>query len=150
ERILAASERELAIQAIASFVIRRMAAKYQTRGYGQTFSEVLKAAHGGGLHSGLAVIAALREGPHGYNWPTTEEIAEQFSTARYYGGGGINQERIKLILGSIDRNLHRGATKTEPLEISYDSLQVEHVIPQEWRMYWPVKASDANERIVQE
>jgi hypothetical protein len=41
---LPVTERESAIRAIESFVVRRMAAKYQTRGYGNVFVEVLKAA----------------------------------------------------------------------------------------------------------
>jgi hypothetical protein len=72
------AEREKAILAIESFVVRRMAAKYQTRAYGQVFVEVLKAAQAATYHPGQAVIEALRAKPHGYEWPTLEEIATTF------------------------------------------------------------------------
>jgi hypothetical protein len=38
----------------------------------------------------------------------------------------------------------------EPVTIEYDRLQVEHIIPVEWRRYWPIVAENENERQVLE
>ena len=46
------TERERAVLAIESFVVRRMTVKYQTRAYGQVFVEVLKAAQAATDHPG--------------------------------------------------------------------------------------------------
>lgn len=147
---LAAAERELAIRAIESFVVRRMAAKFQTRAYGQAFVEVLKAARSAPTRPGRAVIEALRAKPHGYEWPTLDHITEAFTTGRYYGAGGINQERLRMVLGAVDRLLQERAVKSEPVTIEYDALQVEHVIPQSWRQEWPIHETDPNARLVAE
>jgi hypothetical protein len=97
--VLAEGERELALRAIESYVVRRMSVKAQTRAYGQVFAEVLKAAQEATAHPGRSVIKALRAGPHGYGWPSDAELADQFAISRYYGPGGVNQERLRLILG---------------------------------------------------
>jgi len=148
--VLQPAERELAIRAIESYVIRRMVVKYQTRAYGQAFADVLKVAKEAADHPGLAVINALRNGPQRYAWPTSSEIAEAFREGRYYGPGGINQDRLRLLLGAVDAHLQQQALKSEPVTISYDALQVEHIIPREWRKYWPVLEAEPNARLLAE
>lgn len=139
--VITAAERETAVLAIESFVIRRMLAKEQTRAYGQVFVEVLKTMQKADRPA-PAVIDALRSAPHGYGWTSHEDIAESFATSRYYGPGGINQERLRLVLGAVDERLQTLAKKGEPITIGYGGLQVEHVIPRAWRQYWPVVADD--------
>lgn len=145
-------ERELAFQAIESFVIRRMAIKAQTRAYGQAFAEVLRAAQAAGAHPGLAIVEALRQGPYGYPWPTDEQLGGQFRSSPYYGYGGIAQYRLRLLLGAVDARLQRDdCHKGEPVTaIGYETLQVEHVLPQTWHEHWPVEASDQGQKIVRE
>jgi len=114
-----------------------MACKYQTRGYNQVFVDVLKSVQSSST-PGRTVIEVLQGKPHGYDWPTTVEMEAAFSQGRYYGPGGINQERLRLLLGSIDKDLQKRATKSEAFIANYSELQIEHVIPQAWRMHWPV------------
>jgi hypothetical protein len=147
DSVLEARSRERAMLALESFVIRRMAAKYQTRAYGQVFADVLQLAQQAQVEPGQGVIRALQESPHGYAWPTDESIAEVFATGRFYGPGGINQDRLRLILGAIDRKLQQDAVKSEALEIGYNGLQIEHIIPQEWQKTWPLVGSDPVELI---
>lgn len=150
EEELPSDERQLAFEAIESFVVRRMAAKAQTRAYGQAFAEVLKAAQETPRRAGRAVVDALRAGPHGYQWIADDDLAQQFKTSRYYGPGGVNQERLRLLLGAVDARLQKEKHKAEPVVIEYDKLQIEHVIPREWQKYWPVRAEDEHERTVLE
>jgi hypothetical protein len=147
---LPVTERELAMLAIESFVVRRMAAKWQTRAYGQVFAEVLRSARLATAHPGRAVIEAMRDNPHGYQWPLDKDIEDQFTASRYYGPGGISQERLRLLLGAVDARLQQEAHKAEPVKIEYGELQVEHIIPVAWRQYWPIVAEDENERQVLE
>jgi hypothetical protein len=92
----------------------------------------------------------LRASPHGYVWPSDTALVEQFRTTRYYGPGGINQERLRLLLGAVDARLQKGPHKGEPLSIEYNVLQVEHVIPRGWKEYWPLKTIDEAERMMLE
>lgn len=149
EERLPQKERETAFRAMESFVVRRMAAKGQTRAYGQAFAEVLRAAQQA-EHPGRAIVEALRRKPHGYEWPGDEVLVDQFRLVRYYGPGGINQGRLRLLLGAVDRKLQNERHKSEPIDIRYEKLQVEHVIPKEWRRYWPVQSANPLERQVLE
>lgn len=135
-------DRERAILAVESYLVRRMAAKEQTRAYVTVFIEVLRAAQQAGEHSADAVIAALHRGPHGYSWPSDSDLVASFADARAYGPGGINQARLKLILGAVDRRLHELDHKGEDVTIDYANLTVEHVMPQAWRAHWPLTVGD--------
>ncbi len=148
--VLDPAERELTFRAIESYVVRRMATKYQTRAYGTVFAELLKVAQDAPEHPGKAVIAALRDAPHGYVWPSAGEIEDSFREGRYYGPGGINQERLRLLLSGIDARLQETAPKSEPVSIDYGQLQVEHLIPQKWREYWPVAEGEGEARALAE
>ena len=144
ETTLSRVDRERAVQAVESFVIRRMAAKAQTRAYAQTFAEVLRATAESGTPA-TALIEALRAGPRGYQWPADEEMKSSFRTGRYYGSGGINRGRLALLFGAIDRRLQLVAPKSEPGTMEYDGLTVEHIIPKTWQKHWPVTGeSDAD------
>jgi hypothetical protein len=148
--VLPRSDRELAFRAVDSFILRRMASKSQTRAYGFVFAEVLMTARQSALNPGRAVIEALRGKPYGYEWPDDSAVAEAFATARYYGTGGMNQDRLRLILGAIDEYLQGRVRKPEPITVDYSQLQVEHVIPQTWRDTWPVVVEDEALRSVAE
>jgi hypothetical protein len=143
-------DRELAFRALESFVIRRMAAKLQTRGYGQVFVDVLAKAQDDGESPARAVVAALQSGPNNYQWPTDDDLLVAFSDGRYYGPGGINQDRLRLLLGAVEDQLQRDAKKGEAVEVDYSSLQVEHILPQNWRETWPVVVEDRAGRVVAE
>jgi hypothetical protein len=56
ENVLPGAERELTFRAIESYVVRRMAVKEQTRGYGTVFAEVLRAGCSADEHPGFAII----------------------------------------------------------------------------------------------
>ena len=143
--VVSPAARENAVLAIESFVVRRMLAKEQTRAYGQVFVDVLKAMSGAADPAG-AVLEALRNAPHGYAWTSDEDLRLAFATSRYYGPGGINQERLRLVLGAIDQRLQLLAHKSESITVSYGDLTVEHVIPQKWKTYWPVTGLDPGVR----
>jgi len=146
---LPAHERERAIAAIESFVVRRMACKAQTRAYSQAFVEVLRSAQRS-LQPGQAVVDALAGSPHRYSWPDAADLEDAFATGRYYGPGGVNQDRLRLLLGAVDADLQERSTKAEPLHVEYEQLQIEHVIPQGWRTNWPISGLDQAEKLVAE
>ena len=139
DRLRESGERERAVTAVESFVIRRMAVKAQTRAYGQVFVEVLQAGAGRVESPGQAVIDALLGDPHGYAWPTRGELEDAFAGGRYYGPSGINQDRLRMLLSAIDQLLQRDAPKSEAYTVVYDSLQIEHVMPRSWREHWPIE-----------
>lgn len=143
-----ARDRELAVRAIESFVVRRMAVKWWTRGLPSAFAKVLKDATDAPQTPGRAVIDALRAGPRGFTWPTDQQLIGGFRTGRHFGPGGIGQARLRLLLGAVDRGLpHLGEDKT----VQYGKCQVEHILPQGWKEHWPVgDGLDENAKLLRE
>lgn len=66
---------------------------------------------------------------------------------RYYGSGGLGQDRLRILLGAIDRSLQSESPKSENITVDYTSLEIEHILPQEWRKSWSVKIDDPAARM---
>ncbi len=148
EETLRAEERERAILALESYVIRRVAARFQTRGYGRFFAEIVSSARSAETSPGIAVIDALKErSDSALAWPSADVIKESFLTGRYYGPGGVNRRRLAMIFGAIDARLLEESTKTERLTIDYSGLTIEHILPQAWSNTWPLSGEDEATRL---
>jgi hypothetical protein len=123
-------------------------AEANTRGYGKVFVDVLKTAAERavvpGASVGDAVLQALHGNPDQLSWPDDDDLIVAFTTRKVYGS--MTQERIRLVLGSIDEYLQRSNPKTEPATFQYETLQIEHVMPQAWRDHWPLTASTEADR----
>src|SRR5207245_7022000 len=114
----------------------------QTRGYGRAFTQVLanvqKAIVDKTASVAEAVENALRRKPQGAHWPSDDEVVNACSSRRFYGAD--SQQRLRLILGAIDEYFRETNPKTERAIFDYDSLTVEHVMPQSWSEHWPLEA----------
>jgi hypothetical protein len=140
------ADRERAILDVESYLIRRMAVKWQTRAYATVFVEVLRAARAADGGIADAVAAAIAKGPHGYHIPSDEDLEAALVGSRAYGSGGINQRRLRILLGAVDRRLHEQDKKGERAEIDYDGLTIEHVMPQSWEARWPLPDGTAEQQ----
>lgn len=130
-----------AVRAIESWALRRAFVGWQTRGYGAHLSRVLRDARGAAVHAGDiadAVVGGLQGGRLG--WPTNADVQSAFQERKYYGG--MSQQRIRLLLGTIDERLRADDPNEPPASIEYDSLQIEHVMPQKWQRHWAVTDKD--------
>jgi hypothetical protein len=137
--VLRLPQHEVAVAAIESWVMRRMITGANTRAYGTFFVEVLKdarAAEDSGSDIVAAVINALGTSSHGLAWPEDDEVRAAFLNNRFYGS--LTQERIRLILGAIDKRLQNENLHVEPADFDYEQLQIEHVLPQSWQAHWPL------------
>ena len=127
-----------------------MATKWQTRAYGQVFVDVLAEAQESPANPAHAVINSLQQEPNNYAWPTDEDVALAFADGRYYGPGGINQDRLRLILGAVDECYRPTPRRLRRSKSTTTILQVEHIIPQSWKDSWPLQVTDPAEMIVAE
>ena len=138
-----------AVRAIESWVVRRLLTGANTRGYGKVFVDVLKAASeaAGSPDQSISdsIRQVLQQNPGQLRWPTDQELITAFTSRKVYGV--IAQERIRLVLGAIDKYLQDSNPKTEAAVFAYDTLQIEHVMPQEWRDHWPIESAEALDRL---
>lgn len=148
---LPAPAHERAVRAVDSWVVRRIVAGANTRGYAKRFVEVLsaaKTAHKAGKAVDIAVCTALVDLSDNLRWPTDVEVEQAFLERPLYIN--LSQERIRLLLGAIDERLHSENVKGEKPSFRYEALQIEHILPQNWRPHWPVTTSDPTARVLAE
>lgn len=147
---LSSPEHAAAVEAVESWLMRRALVNANTRGYGRAFIEVLQAAQAAADdHITPAIVTALDGVGRARRWPTDEDIVESFTTRRFYDGV-LSRGRLRLLLSEIDRSLRVGNTKTEQGQFDYDVLQIEHIMPRNWRANWPVDIGEETERAAAE
>lgn len=126
-----------AVRAVESWTLRCMLVGSNTRGYGTHFTRVLREAYEAaerGDNVADAIVSALMSGQLG--WPSDSDVQNAFLTVKYYNN--FTQERIRLLLSAIDRQLHDENPKAEPASFDYHALQIEHVMPRSWQTHWPL------------
>lgn len=141
--VLPIQDHEKSAEAIESWVMRRMIIGANTRAYTNFFVDVLVSAQKAqdeGRSISDSVIESLRSSAQGLAWPTDAEVSEAFEHNKFYNS--FTQERIRLILGSIDQQLQRENPRTEPAAFDYERLQIEHILPQSWQKHWPLADAD--------
>jgi hypothetical protein len=119
-----------AIDAIESFLVRRLVTRSTTRGYGALFVEVLQAAAAGDpADSDNRIVDLLKsKKAQSDEWPTDEQVRSSVLNTNIYK---LKQSRLKLILEAIDVHRSRGGN-TETISLGH-SLWIEHLLPQSWR-----------------
>lgn len=134
--ILTTTDHARAVQAVESWALRRAYTGSQTRGYGTHLTRVLREAQLAASKEhdvADAVVNGLQGGV--LDWPSDQAVEDAFLTNKFYG---MTQARIRLLLGGIDHLLRSEDPKEPEAVIHYESLQIEHVMPQSWEEHWPL------------
>jgi len=152
ESLLPPNDHLRAVAAVDSWIVRRVIVGANTRGYGKRFVDVLKSAKRA-LDNDESIpeaieAALLDAGDSNLTWPTNDEVVTAFVERPFYDN--LTQERIRMILGALDHQMHRDHPKGEHPVFNYDSLHIEHLLPQKWRTHWPIDCEDDAERALLE
>lgn len=131
-----------ALQAVESFLIRRMLMGMSTKQYNNIGVSLVEAVSEDLIHADRAVASTLTEsGSSSFRWPLDAELKKQ--VVRHPMFGWVSRQRLALVLGEIEMDL-RGA-KTEDLALLHEKLSIEHVMPQTWRPNWPLPTGPGEE-----
>ena len=120
----------VALDAIESFLVRRLITRSSTRGYGSLFIEVLKVAAAGepaDADRRIIDLLASKTAETDY-WPGDDETTYAVLNTNIYK---LKQSRLKMILEAIDVHRSLGG-KTETITLGH-ALWIEHLLPQAWR-----------------
>ena len=128
------SERQRAMEAIESWLVRRVVLRGNTQGYTTIFISLLKALRKAPKPNAQEIVEYLRglEGERGY-WPTDDQVRGAFTRSPVYQT--ITRARLRMILEAIEERMR--ADYAEETNVSRD-LTIEHVLPQEWHANWPL------------
>jgi len=132
---LIAERRELALQALESWLVRRMVLGATTQHYNRLLASLLTMLNRQNdlSHADSLVIGALRGFVNPTDrWPTDEVVFARLTEQPLYGY--INPRRIRLLFEACEDRIADN-NKTERIAMP-DGLTVEHALPQEWQTNW--------------
>ncbi len=129
--------RDRALQALESWLVRRMILGAQTGHYNRLLAALLARLHEQDDLTAAddVIIATLRgfENPTDV-WPSDDQLHAQLCERGLYGW--INQRRIRVLPEACEcRSPNDNRTEQLPMP---ESLTIEHALPQGWRTNWPV------------
>jgi hypothetical protein len=124
------SHRRRALDALESFLVRRLVTRSSTRGYGALFIEVLKEAAAGapGMADQRITDLLMSKKAETDEWPNDDQVRAAVLNTNIYK---LKQSRLKLILEAIDVHRSKGGN-TETISLGH-ALWIEHLLPQSWR-----------------
>ena len=134
----APAERRQILTDIESYLVRRAVCRLTTKNYNRVFldavSDVVSAAT-------FRTFLLEREGDAS-RWPDDTEFRAAWVTSPLYRT--LVRRRLRMVLEAIETAARSPMTEPMPLP---KTLTVEHVLPQQWHLHWPLsKAGAGDER----
>lgn len=130
------------LNALESFLVRRVVCGYSARSYGSLFVELLARLADTSADEAdkiLLSFLAEQESQAGV-WPRDSELRDRFVTAPLYQW--LTRGRLGMLLMGIEEKLR--TEKAETQEVPHN-LQIEHIMPQAWRANWALPEDDNRE-----
>ncbi|MGR7026354.1 DUF262 domain-containing protein [Geodermatophilus sp. URMC 62] len=138
---LPVEQRDKALNAIESWLVRRTLARLTGKNINQTILELLKALE--------------RPGPASAGDRTEQFLAEQRSDARLWPDDDLVRRslesgpvytallraRLRMVLEALEDDLRTDYGEGQPAP---RRLTVEHILPQAWRQNWPIASDDVS------
>jgi uncharacterized protein with ParB-like and HNH nuclease domain len=140
-----AADRKAIAEYMESYLVRRMVCGGQTRGYGTLALALMDTirqvdAEKAAASSIKGFLANLSDTD---SWPDDATFEREWLGRKFYGG--LRRERVAMILQAIEEQYHRDSAKSEPIvQFDFSSLQIEHILPQEWKQHWPLAKHDTH------
>ena len=135
---------DLAATAIASFLMRRNVCDLTTKDYNRLFLQVLNQTLSAPARSaGQAVVNALeQQKADARYWPDDAEFRKALLADDLYRR--VVRARLKCLLVGLENYLRTEKSEyQQPLRARDSSLNIEHVLPQQWEKSWALP--DASE-----
>jgi hypothetical protein len=125
---------EMALAALESWTVRRTLLRYTMKDLNNLVVALLRelGQHPMDQAGRVTVEFLLRQTADARTWPTDAEVAERLPEVRAYGN--IKQQRLRSILAAIEEQ--RRSERHESIALP-PRLEIEHVMPQQWRNHWP-------------
>jgi len=127
-------QRVKAVEAIESWLLRRMLSRLTSKNYNKIFIDLLdelKERDDEPVGDVVVQFFRSKEGESDY-WPGDEKLADSMVSMEYWAV--INQRRLKMVFAAIEREL-RNTGYSETVEFTQD-LEIEHILPQKWFTHW--------------
>ena len=123
------------LQALESFLVRRMVCGHHARSYGTFFVSLIGKLDDASAENADRILVSLLadETAQATLWPSDEELRENFVGAPLYRQ--LTRGRLRMVLAGIEEQMRSDRAETPDAP---SNLQIEHIMPQEWRANWPL------------
>jgi hypothetical protein len=120
------------MEALESFLVRRLVARLSTRGYARLFVEVLQALDDD--RPVESVLEYLRGSPADFRrWPDDAEFLQAWRTNPVYRT--LQKRRVRMLLEALEDG--KRTRKSEKLDFR-ERLTIEHLLPRKWQDHYPM------------
>lgn len=138
DRSLTSADRVEILEYLESYLVRRMACGLTGKAYNRVFLELLKATGETGI-----TPQRVRETMLGWTedtnlWPDDDVFRHGWMTERAYS---LVNARVRMVLGALER--HVASDMSERTSYVWDTLSIEHLLPQHWEENYPLPATGA-------
>lgn len=121
------------VQALESYLVRRMLCGLGPNGLGKFFIEILREMEPNNADT-ILIENFRRQTADGRLWPSDHMMLEELGeNSMHYKGA-----RQKMVMEAIEMHMRSGMA--EPL-IATSQLTVEHILPQKWEKNWPLPST---------
>ena len=137
EYTVSAEHRLQAIDAIESFLVRRMICRMTTKDYNRLFLELMSRLHDSAPEKAVETIVTYLAGQRSESrrWPTDGEVEKAVLDLPLYRL--LTRGRLRMVLEAIEDTI-RGPL-AEEAHVARGSLTIEHLMPQAWSEHWPLE-----------
>lgn len=133
-----------ALEAIESYVVRRLIRGLSTKNYTQLAARLVSSAREDLTRADeLIALQLLESQADTYRWPSDEELREHLSAHPMYGW--LGQRRLVFLLLSLERAMR--SAKTEAFAGIPGNVEIEHIMPRSWAKSWPLPDPEDEEAV---
>lgn len=151
---LSHDEQSEIFRCIESYLVRRAICGLTRKSYNKVFAQQLKKLQAGEL-TAAALRATLGESSgEASRWPRDEEFKRHWMEGDVYPGR-LDAAKLRSIFHRLETAM-RSEKSEERVPLAFDTLDIDHILPQTWHNYWPLSdgtsasASDVSQaRILQ-
>ena len=128
-----------ALQALESYLVRRMVCRDSTRGYNLLTLDLvreLKKFEPEDANKAVVQFLSGQKADSSLRWPTDKDLEHAFATLPLYRL--LTRGRLRLVLEGIEEKYRESSHAEQTLVPK--NLTIEHILPQTWQTHWPLSA----------
>jgi hypothetical protein len=130
-------EQDIMLGMVGSYLVRRAICGLTNKNYNKVFLQLLKNLKGNPLTSESLRAAVVAFTGEATRFPKDDEFRSAILRSPMYPGR-LDAPKMRSILVELENALRTERTE-EPVAPALVNLDIDHMMPQEWPAYWPLK-----------
>ena len=125
-----------ALQALESFLVRRMVCRDTTRGYNRLTLDLVRELRKCEPEDADKAVVQFLSGQKAdsMRWPTDKDLEHALTTQPLYRL--LTRGRLRLVLEGVEEKYRESSHAEQTLVPK--NLTIEHILPQTWQTHWPL------------